>query len=115
MRTASLKTFPLAKTKIRYRGCMGNGLPRLLVQGGGIRTSVMQKGGWKNHSWISIAEMLEFDLFWMCFPDNYIWEVVVPMTNRYIDGRNMTLQDFYVWLGCHFFMAGFEGIENNKM
>ena len=36
----------------------------------------------------------------MCFPDNYIWEVVVPMTNRYIDGPNMTLQDFYVWLGC---------------
>ena len=27
----------------------------------------------------------------------------------------MTLQDFYVWLGCHFFMACFEGIENNKM
>ena len=27
----------------------------------------------------------------------------------------MTLQDFYVWLGCHFFMADFEGIENNKM
>ena len=37
------------------------------------------------------------------------------MTNWYIDGPNMTLQDFYVWLGCHFFMAGFEGIENNKM
>ena len=27
----------------------------------------------------------------------------------------MTLQDFYVWLGCHFFMACFEGIENKKM
>ena len=37
------------------------------------------------------------------------------MTNRYIDGPNMTLQDFYVWLGCHFFMEGFEGIENKKM
>ena len=51
----------------------------------------------------------------MCFPDNYIWEVVVPMTNRYIDGPNATLQDFYVWLGCHFFMAGFDGIEKNRM
>ena len=51
----------------------------------------------------------------MCFPDNFIWEVIVQMTNNYIEGPNMTLQDFYVWLGCHFFMAGFEGIENNKM
>ena len=55
--------------------------------------------------------MSEFDLFRMCFPDNYIWEVVVPRTNMYIDGLNMTLQDFYVWLGYHFFMACFEGIE----
>ena len=54
-------------------------------------------------------------MFRMCFPDNYIWEVVVPMTKRYIDGPNMTLQDLYVWLGYHFFMAGFEGIEKNKM
>ena len=53
MRTASLKTSPLAKTKIRYRGCMGNGLPRPLVQGGGIRTSVIQRGGKKSQ--------LEFD------------------------------------------------------
>ena len=27
----------------------------------------------------------------------------------------MTLQDFYVWLGCQFFMTGFEGTENNKI
>ena len=73
------------------------------------------KGGWKNHSWSSIAEMSEFDMFRMCFLDNYIWEVVVPMTNRYIDGRNMTLQDFYVWLGCHFFMTCFEGIKKQNV
>ena len=57
--------------------------------------------------WSSIAEMSEFDLFRMCIPDHYIWEVVVPVTNRYIDGPNMTLKDFYVWLGCHFFKADF--------
>ena len=28
------------------------------------------KGGWKNHSWSLIAEMSDFDLFRMCFPDN---------------------------------------------
>ena len=72
-------------------------------------------GGWKHHSWSSIAEMSEFDIFRMCFPENFIWEVVVPMTNKYIEGPNITLQDFYVWLGCHFFMAGFEGIKNNTM
>ena len=38
---------PTSEKKIRYRGCMGNGFPRLLVQGGGIRTSVMQKGDGK--------------------------------------------------------------------
>ena len=37
------------------------------------------------------------------------------MTNKYIEGPNMTLQYFHVWLCCHLFMAGFEGIENNKM
>ena len=52
------------------------------------------KGGWKNHSWSSIAEMSEFDIFRMCFPDNFIWEVVIPMTKKYIEGPNMTLQDF---------------------
>ena len=58
--------------------------------------------------------MSEFDLFRMCFPDNFIWEVVVPMMNKYIEGPNMTLQDFYVLLGCHFFVAVFEGIENKQ-
>ena len=37
------------------------------------------------------------------------------MTKKYIEGPNITLQNFYVWLGFHFFMAGFEGIENNKI
>ena len=59
--------------------------------------------------------MLVFNIFRMCLPDNFIWKVVIPMTNKYIEGPNMTLQDFYVWLGCHFFMASFEGIENNKL
>ena len=59
--------------------------------------------------------MSEFNLFRMFFPDNYIWGVVVPMTNKYIDGPNMTLQNFYVCLGFLLFMSGFEGIEKNKM
>ena len=37
------------------------------------------------------------------------------MTNKYIEGPNTNLQYFYVWLGYHFFMAGCEGIKNNKM
>ena len=37
------------------------------------------------------------------------------MTNSYIDGTNTTLQYFYVWPGCHFFMVVFEGIYKNKM
>ena len=71
MRTASLKTFHLAKTKIRYQGCMGMGYPDYFYMEGDPNISDA-KGGWKNHSWISISEMSEFDLFQMCFPDNYI-------------------------------------------
>ena len=51
----------------------------------------------------------------MCFPENFIWEVVISMTKIYIEGPHITLQDLHVWLVCHFFIAGFEGIENNKM
>ena len=40
------------------------------------------KGGWKNHSWSSIAEMSEFDLFRICFPENFIWEVVIPIDKQ---------------------------------
>ena len=59
--------------------------------------------------------MSEFDLFRMCFPESFIWKVFIPMTKKYIEGPNIILQDIYVWLGCHFFMAGFEEIENKKM
>ena len=88
------------------------GYPNYFSKEGGPNISD-KKGGWKNYSWSLIAEMSEFDLFRMCLPDNYIWEVFVPMNNRYIDGPNMTLQNFYVWLGCHFFIACFEGIGKN--
>ena len=109
------ENLPSVKNENQIPGVHGEWVTPSTCPRRGIRTSAMKRGDGKNHSWSSIAEMSEFNMFRMCFPDNYIWEIVVPMTNRYIDGPNMTLHDLYVWLGCHFFMAGFEGTENNKM
>ena len=90
------------------------GDPHHLCKEGGYKHQQC-KGGMKKHSWSSFAEMLVFDLFRMSLPENFICEVVIPMTKNYFEGPHMTLQDFYVWLGFHFFMSGFEEIDNNKM
>ena len=54
------------------------------------------KGGCENQSWSLIAEMSEFHLFRMCFPGNFILEVVILMTTKYIEGPHIILQDFYI-------------------
>jgi hypothetical protein len=68
-------------------------------------------GRFKNHRWDQIADYNEFGLFRMCFPEDYIRDVVIPTTNKDL-GKKMTLQEFYVWLGCMFFMACYEGVPN---
>ena len=46
--------------------------------------------------------MTELDLFRMAFPEDFILETVLPTTNKYIDGDDIDLREFYVWLGCYF-------------
>ena len=73
-----------------------------------------RKGTWKNYSWKAISEMDEFAQFRMCFPEKWVREVVIPATNERIKGDPINLSEFYVFLGCHFFMACFEGISDRN-
>ena len=62
-----------------------------------------------------ISKMDELAQFRMCFPEKYARDVLIPATNKNIEGDPLCLSEFYVWLGCHFYMACFEGISDRKM
>ena len=51
----------------------------------------------------------------MAFPEQWVRDVLIPATNEEIAGDNITLQEFYVYFGCHFFMACFEGISDRRL
>ena len=53
--------------------------------------------------------MTEFAIFCMTFPEDYLKNVVILVTNAHIEGNALTLHKLYVWLGCRFFMACFVG------
>jgi hypothetical protein len=74
-----------------------------------------RKGSWKNHSWQVIAEMDKLAQFRMCFPEKWVVEVLIPATNEMLEGNAMDLQEFYVFLGCHFFMASSEGVSDRNL
>ena len=44
-------------------------------------------------------------------PEDFIREVILPATNVHLF-PHLTMQEFYKWLGCHFFMSCFQGIDN---
>ncbi len=67
------------------------------------------KGKFNSHHWEVIAEMNELDIFWMCFPEQFVINVIIPQTNQNL-GMPINLQEFYVWLGCIFYMARWQGI-----
>ena len=70
------------------------------------------KGKFNSHSWEDIAKMNELDQGRMCFPEQFVIDVIIPETNKnkHLVGTPLTLQESYVWLGCIFYMACFEGI-----
>ena len=59
--------------------------------------------------------MTELSLFRMVFPEQWVRGVLIPATNEEISGDDITLKEFYVYLGCHFFMARFEGISDWRL
>ena len=69
------------------------------------------KGKFNLHCWEVIAKMNELDQFQMGFPEKIVIDVVIPQMNQNL-GMPMNLQEFYVWLGCIFYMACFQGIRD---
>ena len=73
------------------------------------------KGVWRLHSWPNVYEMTDIYLFRIAFSDQWVRDVLIPATNKEISGDNITLQELYVYLGCPFFMACFEGIYDWRL
>ena len=73
------------------------------------------KGVWRQHSWPEIYDITELSIFRMALPEKWVRDVLIPATNEGISGDGITLKDFYVYLGCHFFMACFEGISDRRL
>ena len=51
----------------------------------------------------------------MAFPEQWVRDVLIPATNEDISGEEINLKEFYVYLGCHFFMSCFEGISDRRL
>jgi hypothetical protein len=59
------------------------------------------KGQFTSHQWDEILEIDKLTLSRMCFPEEYIVSNIIPETNKHRT-TTLTLQEFYVWLGCYF-------------
>lgn len=68
-------------------------------------------GMWRDQRWSAIALMDEFALFRLCFPESFFLQILIPQTNKHLEGPPIDLHEFYVWLGCRFYMACFQGIS----
>ena len=77
-------------------------------------SNVIDNGGmWRYHTWNVVSQMTKLELFWLAFPEQYIKDHVIPATNTKITHK-ITLSEFYIWLGCNFFMACFKGMANRE-
>ncbi len=55
--------------------------------------------------------------FQLCFPVNFLKDVVIPEKNANLDStksQQLTMSEFFVFLGCIFFMACFEGVSDHR-
>ncbi len=82
-------------------------LPGLLLLGGGSNQQFAPAfklnkfaGYWEQKSWTQIANMDEFSLFCIAFPERFFINVVIP--KKELTGDNISLHEFYVWLGLNF-------------
>ena len=58
-------------------------------------------GSFTNHRWDEIADYDELQLFRMCFPEEWLVNVCIATTNMGL-AKNVSIQEFYVFLGCSF-------------
>ena len=56
--------------------------------------------------------MFKLNLFWLCFPEKYIVEVIIPKMKKNLM-KKINQQEFFVFFGCIFFMSCFVGINNH--
>ena len=68
-------------------------------------------GQWKNVCWTKVAYLDELEIFRMAFPEDWFKNVVLKETNKFLNCA-LTLSEAYVWLGCRFFHACFEGVDD---
>ncbi|KAL3773990.1 hypothetical protein ACHAWO_004625 [Cyclotella atomus] len=68
-------------------------------------------GNWKSKSWAVIREMDNLSIFRMAMPEKFIQQVMIPETNKHLEGERLTLSEFYRWLGCRYFAACFVGVS----
>ena len=61
-----------------------------------------------------IAEYDELQLFMMAFPVKFLIDVLLPMANQSMMNE-MDLSEFFVWLGCIFFMACHPGVSDRRL
>ena len=73
------------------------------------------KGVWRQHSLPKNSDMMELSLFRMKLPEKYVRDVLIPATNEESSGDEITLKEFYLYLGCHFFMACFKVISDRRL
>ena len=67
------------------------------------------KGRFVAKPWMTVGEIDELALFCMCFPESFLFKVTLPAATDHIKGDTVNLSEFYVWLGCRFYMACFYG------
>eukprot|EP00957_Ditylum_brightwellii_P098708 7519010-Ditylum_brightwellii.AAC.1 len=48
-------------------------------------------------------------------PEEWVVDVALPATNAIIEGEKTLVQNFYCFLGCHFFMACYEGVLDRNL
>ena len=76
------------------------------------------KGHFVGHSWEKIKHYDELQLFQICFPMEYLKEVVVPETNKRLrktKNKTLKLPEFITFLGLTLYMACYEGISDRDL
>ncbi|KAL7472879.1 hypothetical protein ACHAXS_013261 [Conticribra weissflogii] len=70
------------------------------------------KGIQKSKAWSTIKEMLCYAVFRMCMSEEFLKSILIPETNKHLEGDKLTLSELYKWLGCRFFQACFVGVSS---
>jgi hypothetical protein len=71
------------------------------------------KGKWLDVGWATVAEMNELKLFLLCFPVGFLKLTIIPEKNKHLaPAPDLTIHEFFVFVGCIFFMACHHGIAD---